>query len=171
MSLHQLSAALSTSLRMEEVLTTAAVQLVSLFEVGHSMAILFSAEDDEGQVAAEHPPLGLAGQSVPVKSFPMLRSIMAAMTPLAVSDARRSQLLKPLRRQIEKLGIASMLVVPMSTKGRMVGVITLDAIGEQRAFSPEEIEICQTVAAQVAMTAENVRLIEAFQLQASTSLG
>jgi len=48
----------------------------------------------------------------------------------------------------------------------MVGVITLDALGEQRKFTPQEIEICQTVAAQVAVTAENVRLIEAFQLQA-----
>jgi len=166
MSLHQISAALSASLRMEEVLNTAAMQLVSLFDVGHSMAILFSAEDAEGQVAAEHPPLGLAGQSVPVKGFPMLRSIMTTMTPLAISDAQRSQLLRPLRRQIEKLGIESMLIVPMSTKGRMMGVITLDALGEQRTFTPQEIEICQTVAAQVAVTAENVRLIEAFQLQA-----
>jgi PAS domain S-box-containing protein len=166
MSLHQISAALSGSLRMEEVLNTAAMQLVSLFDVGHSMAILFSAEDTEGQVAAEYPSLGLAGQSLPVKAFPVLRSIMTTMTPLAVTDAQRSQLLRPLRRQIEKLGIASMLIVPMSTKGRMVGVITLDALGEQRRFSPQEIEICQTVAAQVAVTAENVRLIEAFQLQA-----
>ncbi len=165
-SLHQISAALSASLRMEEVLNTAAMQLVSLFDVGHSMAILFSAEDAEGQIAAEHPPLGLAGQSVPVKGFPMLRSIMTTMTPLAISDAQRSQLLRPLRLQIEKLGIESMLIVPMSTKGRMMGVITLDALGEQRTFSPQEIEICQTVAAQVAVTAENVRLIEAFQLQA-----
>jgi PAS domain S-box-containing protein len=57
-------------------------------------------------------------------------------------------------------------MVPLMTKGRLVGTFSLDATGAPRSFSTQEIELCQAVAAQVAVAAENVTLIEDLQLQA-----
>ena len=166
MSLHDVSIALGASLRIEEVLNTATEQLVSMFEIEHSTVILFGAEDEYGEVAAEYPAMGIAGDRVLTNRLPAARRILTSPSPLHIIDAQHSELLRPLRKDLKTLNIESMLLVPLLTKGNVVGIISLDSIAHRHSFTEEQIGICQTIAAQVAVSVENVRLFENMRLQA-----
>ena len=167
MTLHDISTALSASLNMEEVLRIATQKLVALFGIDHSTVLLFSAEDEYAVVAADHPPLGeISGQRVPLRGFGAAQRALTTLTPFVITDALRSNLLRPIRNIIRSLDIRSMLVIPMVAKGHVVGAITLDSIGELWSFSPDDMDICQTVATQVAVAMDSVRLFDALRLQA-----
>jgi len=92
--------------------------------------------------------------------------VLNSGSPLYVPDSQRSDLLRPIRQRLEELGIQSMLLVPMPTKGRITGFLGLDVLEEPRTFDPSEVDMCQTIAAQVAVAAENVTLINDLRLQA-----
>jgi PAS domain S-box-containing protein len=74
-------------------------------------------------------------------------------------------LIEPLRGELVTLGIESILLIPLLTKGHVMGLFSLGSIGTQRAFQPDEIDVIQTVAAQVAISLENTQLIEDLHLQ------
>ena len=56
-------------------------------------------------------------------------------------------------------GLRAMLIVPIISKDRVVGSLGLDVIDHQRTFSPNEIELCSSLANQVAIAFENARLL------------
>ncbi len=167
MTLHDISTALSAALNMEDVLHIATQKLVSLFGISHSTVMLFSAEDEYAVIAADYPSLGeIVGQRVPLKGFGAAQRALTSLAPFVITDALRSNLLRPIRQLVQSLDICSMLVIPMVAKGHVVGAITLDSIGEAWSFSPEDMDICQTVATQVAVAVDSVRLFDALRLQA-----
>ncbi len=166
MAVRNISMALSTSLHIDDALSIATEKLVSLFGVGHSTVFFFEAQDAYGEIAAEYPSQGLLGQTVPVKGFLALQRIVLGRAPLFIADVQHSELMAPIQEPLVALDIRSMLLLPLQSKGIIVGVLTLDAIGQPRAFTPQEIDVCQTVAAQVAVAIENARLFESMRLQA-----
>ena len=98
-----------------------------------------------------------AGRDTPVGRALLERSLVhvpdlqAAASEFADSTARRR-------------GVGSMLVVPLLREQEAVGVISLarEVVGP---FSPEQIEVLQTFAAQAVIAIENVRLFK--ELEAS----
>jgi PAS domain S-box-containing protein len=164
--LHEVSTTLSASLRIEDVLMTTTEKLVSLFQVSHGAAILFDEEDEHGKVAVEYPDLGFIKDRVQLGSLPSARRVLATRETLFIADAQRSDLMKPIQETLRALNIHSTLLVPLMTKGDIVGIVHLDSIGDRRSFTPEEVSICQTIAAQTAIAVENVRLFANLRLQA-----
>lgn len=164
--LHYISTVLSTALRQKDVLKTITEQLTYLFDVGHCAVLLFGEEDEYGQISAEHPDTGLVDQQVRLKGFPVIQRLLTNPKPLLIADVQRSDQLAPLQEELEALDVRSVLVAPLASKGRVEGLILLNAIGSQRSFTLGELDICQTIAAQVAVSVENVRLIESLSLQA-----
>ena len=88
-----------------------------------------------------------------------------------IVDEKRSVLVQP-----EKMGlinpslvrlfkIRSVLVVPLVSKGNLIGAMTLDHEGKQRRFSSREQAIIAGIAAQSAIAIENVSLITETQKQ------
>lgn len=88
-----------------------------------------------------------------------------------IVDEKRSVLVQP-----EKMGlinpslvrlfnIRSALVVPLVSKGNLIGAMTLDHEGKQRRFSSREQAIIAGIAAQSAVAIENMSLITETQKQ------
>ena len=164
--LHNVSTALSASLRLDDVLKTVTEQLVSLFELGYCAVILFDEQKEYGQITAEYPAKGIAGQQVHLKDLRVTQRILTAPQPLYIADAQRSEQLRALRDSLKTLDARSALIVPLTAKGNVEGFILLTSIGEPRHFTPAEIDTCQTISAHVAVSVENVRLIESLSMQA-----
>lgn len=165
-TLNSISTALNTALSIDEVLDIAVQKLTSLFHVDHCTVFLFEAQDEYGRIAAEHPNRELVGQVVPIKGFPAVRTIISARAPQMVLDAQHSESVAPFRSILRQLDVRSMLLVPLQSKGVIMGMITLDVVGRERTFTPEEIGICRTIAAQVAVAVENAQFFENMRLQA-----
>lgn len=68
--------------------------------------------------------------------------------------------------QARELDIKVQLAVPLISKQRVIGAISLDRSSSHAAFSRNEIELCDTIAHQAANAIENARLYEELQRRA-----
>lgn len=59
------------------------------------------------------------------------------------------------------------LVIPLTVRGEVIGVLGLQELDEARIWSQEEIALVETVGEQLAQAAENLRLIEESQQRAA----
>jgi GAF domain-containing protein len=82
------------------------------------------------------------------------------MTPVeGVDESKIEQVTSAGKIYEEKGNEASTLVVPISIRGEVIGVLNVQADGG-RAWNQDEIDIAQAVAERVAISAENARLFE-----------
>lgn len=64
-------------------------------------------------------------------------------------------------------GTESNLIIPLTVRGEVIGVLGLQETDEQRVWSPEEIALIEAISEQLAQAAENIRLIDESQQQAA----
>ncbi|MBE7556494.1 MAG: PAS domain-containing protein [Anaerolineales bacterium] len=59
------------------------------------------------------------------------------------------------------------LIVPLTVRGEMIGVLGLQETDERRVWSPEEIALIEAISEQFVQAAENIRLIDETQQRAA----
>ncbi len=158
--INRVSAAISSFLDWNEVLNTTVRELVGLFGVEHSGILIFDKEKEWGHVLAEYPDWGATAERFQVKGYLAAERIIADQKPLIIEDTLKDPLVARVRDTMRRLGIKSMLIVPLVVKGETIGSIGLDA-KKQRVFSQEDIELAQTIANQAAIAIRNVQLFQA----------
>jgi putative nucleotidyltransferase with HDIG domain len=165
------STAISSTLDLDQILKTVAQQITTslvatfcrislLDETGENMVIrAVSPVRDQG---AEDG----FGRPFPLVIVPWHRRVIETGQPvvlrqdvpeLAMSDEERKMALTE--------GVRSAALIPLIVGGRVLGVISL---GEERSwerspFSPEKVELCQSIAAQAAVAIVNAHLYEELQ--------
>lgn len=159
-ALNRISAILSAaSLNLDTILRQAAEQATQLFRVDHSSVVLF---DDTGAlVEAEYPEIGLVGSHLTLADNPLQAELLTTRLPVAVPEvATDPRLVGTARDNLTALGVRSLLVVPFVSQGEAIGSFSLDAIRAPRRFTDDEIELCQIIAAQIAVAVENARFTQ-----------
>ena len=117
------------------------------------------------------------------------REITAQRGPLVYEYARtgtpplREALLPEMKRAIERgevvampisdgdggggAAVGSALAVPIKLRGQVIGVIDLQEIGNGRQWTEDEIALVRAISDQMALAAENVRLLEETERRAA----
>ncbi|RMF28638.1 MAG: GAF domain-containing protein [Chloroflexi bacterium] len=117
------------------------------------------------------------------------REVVARRGPLVYEYARtgtpslKETLLPEMKRAIERGEVVAMpiadgdggggaaagsaLAVPIKLRGQVIGVIDLQEIGDGRKWTEEEIALVRAISDQMALAAENVRLLEETERRAA----
>jgi PAS domain S-box-containing protein len=66
-------------------------------------------------------------------------------------------------RMLRELGLRSMIVVPMRTRGRVLGTISLASAESGRRFGSEDLELAEDIAGRAALSIDNATLYKAEQ--------
>jgi len=103
----------------------------------------------------------------PLAEVPEAQQVFQEGRPLFIPDVLISSL--P-RYWIEPFNVKSLLVVPMTSKGRPIGVMGLDHLEEGQGFTAEQVNLAVTIGAQAAIAIENAKLYEETRRRA-TELG
>ena len=93
----------------------------------------------------------------PVEDVPEVLRVVQNRTPLFLADARTSSLPS---RWIEPFDVGSLLVVPLISRERVVGLMGLDRPEIGWAFTSEQVNMAVTIGAQAAFAIENARLYQ-----------
>ncbi|HEY72210.1 MAG TPA: GAF domain-containing protein [Thermoflexia bacterium] len=101
-----------------------------------------------------------ASYPIPVDQVPEAQRVVRERQPLFIPDASASSLPKHL---IESFGIASVLLIPLTSKEHVIGLMALDQVEEGREFTPAQVDLALAIAAQATIAVENARLFEAEQ--------
>jgi len=162
-TLQRRSATIASSLELDQVLREACQAAVELFDVDHSGLVIFEPEYGRGKVVAEYPAKGTLGIEIPLSRVPAEKQLIATRDPLILSDVSKESGLGPVLDIFRQFDIRSILIVPVIIKDQVWGSFSLDAIGRWRTFTQEDVELCKSFAAVVAVASENARLFQEAQ--------
>jgi PAS domain S-box-containing protein len=166
----RVSTTINSSLHSDEILNATCKAAVELFNVSHSGLVLFGPDFQEARVVAEYPAFGIVGHDIRLAEVPAEHDLLTTGQPLAITDLDHDTRLAEVGEMMCWYGIRSTLIVPVVSKGKMIGSFGLDIVDSTRVFAEEEIELCKLFAAQVAVAIENAQLFERLLALRRTSL-
>jgi serine phosphatase RsbU (regulator of sigma subunit)/putative methionine-R-sulfoxide reductase with GAF domain len=92
----------------------------------------------------------------PVDNDFVFGKLVREQTPLMLEDARASALVEA--RYLEAFDVRSLLIVPLATRGEVVGAMLVDQGARPTRFTPHEIDVVMAIANQAAVAIEGARL-------------
>lgn len=156
----RVSAAISSSLDLDQTLQSACRAAVELIGVDHSGMVIFKTDMESGEVRAEYPDRGAVHKTIQVQGIEAEERLVNLKEPLLVRDVEKEATLGPVRELLLKMDVRSILVVPVIRHDKVVGSFSFDSIGRTRDFTEDEIELCEIFATQVAVAIDNACLFE-----------
>jgi two-component system nitrate/nitrite sensor histidine kinase NarX len=85
---------------------------------------------------------------------------------LAITDVQSLSMAEPMREFVASQGIQSAMIVPLVVHGTSVGLLAVATDEPGHAFSPGQVRLAETIAADLAAAIENARLSEQAQAAA-----
>ena len=161
-SINQISGTISQSLELGQVLGTAIDNVVDVMKVDAAWMFLLNETLGELQLAAHHGISEEFARGVDKLKLGegLSGRVVQSGEPMVVEDASTDPRLS--RDVVIKYNIHSMLVVPLSSKGKVNGTLCLGMCG-YRQFQREEIELLITIGNQIGVAIENARLYQSQQ--------
>ncbi len=154
--LNRMANSLSATLDLDLILRQAAAQLVEIFTADHASLMLFDDNRRVGLVEAEHPYVGAVGQRLSIPTDVVAGEVLQRHT-LAIEDIENDlRLSAEFRGNLTRCGARSGLVAPLVSQGLVVGLFTVES-RTLREFTSDELELSETVAAQIAAALTNAQ--------------
>lgn len=155
------AARINASTDPDEVFSSICEAAVQLFKVDHSGLVIFDESGGRGQVVAEFPPRQLRGTTIQVRGVPAEELLVHTGQPLVFAEIDAAVIAQfgPMAAIFAEHDIRSILIVPILSKGRVIGSFSLDTIGRTCAFDRRAVDMCRVFAAQVAIAFEKNQLL------------
>jgi len=137
-------------------------ELAGFFGVPQARFALLEPERTVAEVVAEYRAAGrpsALGARIPVADNPAMAYVLEHKVPLAVTDAQTDPRLAPVHELMRQQDITSILIVPIESRGEVVGTLGLDSL-ERRKFSGAEVALAQHVASQVGQALARLELLQ-----------
>ena len=171
-TLNAISARVSSSLNLNEIMADALERIMELTGMEHGVA--YRIEGGEG--GAVNPGTDAEEAHLRVMAFRGLPPSFADLgdgLPLKQSAAGvAGRLGEPViwtlaelptessvRERIATLGVEQVIAIPLMAKGRLVGSLNLST-NQRRTYPPEQIALLKTIGQQIGVAVENARLYE-----------
>ncbi len=162
------SIAISSSLDLDQILKTVAQQIIVALVATFCRITLLDETGENLVIRAVYPIReqeggGDFGQQCPLAVVPWHKRVIETGGPVVLrQDVPELALSDEECELVLTNGVQSAALVPLIVGGRVLGVISL---GEERSwerspFTPEKVQLCQSIAAQAAVAIENARLYE-----------
>ena len=137
-------------------------------DADHGGLMLFDPEINYGTVAAEYPSHGSEGVRLEMRGNALFEALKEDPTrPFIVYDVEHDSRVTPDTLQVfRSLGIQSMMMVPVMMEGKLIASVGLDLYTKERQFTPEMIDMGQTMGAQLSGGLLNLRLLSDAQRRA-----
>lgn len=158
--INEVSKSLSSTLDFDNMIQSVLTHMATL--VGVSRSVLFlEVEDRPDQVkmigeydTSSHKTREI-GEVFIIENHPLLKAIMLEGRVINIPDTSDTSLPEATRKNFQSYGIKSVLILPLTYRGRTVGAINLDEMEHKRTFTDDEIKFAQMLCNQAAIAIEN----------------
>jgi signal transduction protein with GAF and PtsI domain len=153
----QVVKAISSTLDLQEVMDMMVRNVIEVMDLKACAIRLLDPKTRRLELLSAH---GLSENYIekgPVRADQSIADAMKGRT-VCIRDATKDERTQ-YRQEAIKEGIASIISVPLTLKGRIIGVLRLYT-SEPRDFSPDELEFAEALAEMGAIAIENARMYE-----------
>lgn len=161
--------ALAASLLSEEELLKAVVQkLQSGLDLLHAGVVLFNEERTEGVLTAtasrpDAPGRDNIGAILPLVGNAPTEEVIRTQNALVLYDVLNHPSTASFREVMKPRGTHTLVIIPLITRGEVIGTIGLDVAEATRRFDEEDLNLFNQVSTQVAQALDSSRLFVAEQ--------
>jgi PAS domain S-box-containing protein len=161
----QVSHALSQTMDLDEVAKVGARVVGKALRADRCAVLLLASDGNHLEVKGFYSEDPADAQRLIDKRFAIVneakwKNIITKRKLLVTNDLPASFSGSELKNHCLKEGIKSVLASGMFFGKKMVGVLSISCIKEQRTFNQEEMKLIQAIANQIAVAIENARLME-----------
>jgi signal transduction histidine kinase len=159
----------TSSLHLNDVLRLVMQRIVENFQVRRCAVFLVDQQTQHVVLRAVHNPeevLDDVRVMVSLNDRPHVAGAIETRVPIEIEDVYRDERLRDFWAKARELDIRSQLAVPLITKQRVIGAISIDRSASAPSFSKSERSLLQTIAHQAASAIENARLYQEVQRRA-----
>ena len=151
------------SLDIQEIYQTTADQVGRAFNVSRCTLQIYtelptpSLSTVAEYLTPDYP--SMLAMIVPIVGNPHAQAVLTQDRAIVTHAVAQQPLLAPVQRLCEQLQIQSMLAVRASYQGKPNGIITLNQCDRQRTWTPEEVDLLESVVTQVGIAIAQARLL------------
>jgi diguanylate cyclase (GGDEF)-like protein/PAS domain S-box-containing protein len=129
------------------------------------LQLVTAAHRDSGKLALleafmDEYPLDMNAQQGAVRVYLTGQSVLTETVPASVIDAVKDA---DKRQMVRDLKLESLITVPLTTRGRVIGAMSLASSDSLRRYTPADLELAEELARRAASTIENAKLFQAAQ--------
>lgn len=168
-ALLRVSLALAETLDLDEVLKTAIEGAVEVLGLGTGAIYRIVGEDLYLGATTPALPSDFPDElrRAPLRDHPHIVEAITTSTPVFIPDISSASLTPAERVAADARHLRSILYVPLIVKGRAEGVVIVGTQDAMHEFSDEDVDLCRTLSAQIALAINNARLYESAEIAAS----
>jgi serine phosphatase RsbU (regulator of sigma subunit)/anti-sigma regulatory factor (Ser/Thr protein kinase) len=160
-SINQISEKVNSSLNLSEVLHFACEELVKIFSVHHASISLLDIDNNKLKVVASYSQDDEAkieiDNEIRLTDKDAFKITIDTKQPLAIQRVQDDVRLISLQEIFKEHNIQSILLVPVVSLKKVIGIISLAVSEEDHEFTKYEIDLARTISIQVASAVENAR--------------
>lgn len=161
-TLNRFAQAIGSTLDLQEILQTICKEMVQIFKARNTGIGLLNRKRTKLKLVAFHTTREEETDSIGIK-IPLLENaathyVLETGEPIVIPDAQNNPLTASAHEIFRGRRTQCIMIVPLLTKGEVIGTIGIPTSEKDRIFSDEEVSLAQTIAGQIAGAIENARL-------------
>ncbi|GAB4532508.1 MAG: hypothetical protein Kow0063_13130 [Anaerolineae bacterium] len=160
-ALYRASQRITTSADLPSLYQVLVDELASRLAADQCQLTIFDLERGYGEVMAEYRPIPEADKTpIPLAGDPAYVILRDRREPLTIEDISTEPAFTHSRSIQNGKEVRSMLLIPILVRDELIGVVEASFMQRKRVFSETELDFCQTLANQAAITIANMRALE-----------
>ncbi len=163
-ALNRVMAVTNSSVDLQFILQTATDEFRTLMQVYSAGVLLL---DEKGETLtlttesyADPNMPKLAGRSMPIASNPATNKSIKSGDTVLVPNAQTDPILEPIHAVMKQRNIQSVLVTPLLSRNKVIGVFSVDTNDPDRHFDANDVTLIETLGKQLASAIESIQLFD-----------
>ena len=163
-TLNHITQILVSTLDLHMMLNRISLELMDIFQASSSGIALLSADKKHLVIFDDYALLDTTpstrGASIPVEEYQAFQQLQHSPKPLIIQDAQHNPLTAPGHELVRKRGIHNMMIVPLISRGEILGTIGIDSDQAERIFTEDDAMLAETIAGHIAAAIEHAHLFQ-----------
>ena len=170
-ALNRVTTAATSLLDLQALLLATAREIVQIFGVRNSGIALLNADRSALVVMADYSAApdaeSTTGLSIPLAGNQSSLLVIETGQSLVLPEAYKHPLTEPIHDLLRARHTECLMIVPLRSRGEVIGTIGLDTDEPEREFTPAEVSLVETIAGQIAGAVENARFAQQLEERVS----
>jgi PAS domain S-box-containing protein len=164
----EVTAATNSSLDLQRVLYVVTERVARLVDAMRCSVLEVDEASGRCRVLASSDDPAITDLHLDLRKYPEVRKAIETRQVVVIQDVSREELMHEVRETVQRIGLESILVLPLMHGNDLLGMLFLRAARDGRRFTPQEIAACQVVANASANAMRNALLHEQVRQEAGS---
>jgi sigma-B regulation protein RsbU (phosphoserine phosphatase) len=161
-SINLVAEKVSHSLDLQDILNAVCIELTKIFAVRNAGISLYDPQKNTLEIKAFYTTVNseedLKGRVLHLEENRESEKMILSKKTVLVKDVQNDSRTKPISDLSKLHGSGSFVVVPMISRGNVIGALGMPARETDYKFNQNEIELAETIASQIAAAVDNALL-------------